>query len=215
VDRLVNKKLNRPHCLIAAMRHGGHHLINPLVKKLGVAGLSADKQIGLLVPDDKLIVFMRDSRNTITSAFRWKLRQCGRTDAPLPGYDEEIAERLGIVATRKKASKYLPGSTGKTGIETRIIYWSHYLQFPNKLVVRFEDLTSETPKVQRRTLIAIKDYLGSDGDPEAIFATYYRKSTTYSGKFTDWRQWWGPKARASFAHNKGNQLLGILGYGAD
>lgn len=207
-------KLNRPHVLIAAIRHGGTHLINPLVKKLGGRGCSADKQIGLLVPKGKLIVFTRDSRNTITSAFRWKLRQCGRPDVPMPEYDEEIAERLGR-RNHKKKNKYMPDHMASTGIETRMAYWKHYLGFEEKLRVRFEDLTSQTPKVQKRTLMAIKDYLGSDEDPEAILATFYRKSVTYSGKFTDWRQWWGPKARAEFVRNKGNQLLEILGYGAD
>jgi hypothetical protein len=207
-------KLSRPHVLIAAIRHGGTHLINPLVKKLGGRGCSADKQIGLLVPQNKLIVFTRDSRNTITSAFRWKLRQCGRPDIPMPEYDEEIAKRLGT-RNRKKKNKYMPDHATSTGIETRMAYWKHYLSFENKLLVRFERITSDDNKTRKRTLLSIKDYLESTEDPEAVLATFYKNSFTYSGRFTDWREWWGPKAIESFHHNKGNELLKVLGYGAD
>lgn len=201
-------KLLQPHILVASRRHAGTHLINPLVKRLaGCKTVSADK-LGVLfvpAPGQKLIVFTRDSRNIATAAFRWKIRQMGLPDVPTKKWDHDIAEKM----RRLNGTKNLPPEMhGLHGLRANYIYWHHWLSQPHHRC-RFEDLTG---KRYKKALVALADYLESDQDPLEIWAGLYKKSHTFSGRFTDWNEWWGTESKQAFVETGGRDLLKLLGY---
>lgn len=192
---------------VAARRHGGTHLINPLIKGIsGRKAISLDKSGRLFVPDGPLVVFTRDPRNIATARFRWKLRQQGLSDRPTFKYDAHIAERLMRV---NRPSLNIPDElVGLPGLHGNLIYWRWWLNQIHHRVT-FEELTEG--KVGG-ALKRLGKYVGRVRDPETIFYSLYKQSHTYSGSFSDWRKWWGPKTKEAFYDNGGRELLKLLGY---
>ena len=130
---------------VAARRHGGTHLINPLCKQLsGLKCRSADKARELFIPDGPLVVFTRDPRNIFISRFRWDLRNKGLSTAPLPdfGYDDVLAERLARITqpNHRDPKEFWYAQ----GMEYMLRYWGYWLGiYCQKLVTKFEVLANE------------------------------------------------------------------------
>ena len=197
---------------IAARRHGGTHLINPLCKRLaGRKCFSADKARSLFVPTGPLVVFTRDPRNTLISRLRWDLKNKGLPANPPPdfGYDEKLARRLGM--TTMPNDRDPPEFWYLTGMKYQLAYWGYWLAlgYP-KIVSRFETLANEDTGVAETARIG--EYLQTKEDPEAIFRGLFRVSPTYNGSFSDWREWFGPLSMEAFKRNGGPAVLAVMGY---
>lgn len=201
-------KIKEGAVLVVARRHGGTHLINPLVKRLaGRKAQSVDKLGKLFVPEGKLVLFTRDPRNIITSRFRWKLRQKGWPDRPSTAWDRDMAEKMMRPNIQHHSiPKELWGLAGPRG---NLVYWKHWLRQPHHRVT-FEQLTQD--KRVSKHLAALGQYLDTIESPDHIWADLYKKSHTYSGNFSDWRLWWGPRTIQAFNQNGGPELLTLLGY---
>ena len=84
--------------------------------------------------------------------------------------------------------------------ERRHAQWLN-TEFP---VFRFEDAVKD-PK-------GVIDVLTSDVDPQDIYRRVFGNSRTYTGRFSRWEEWFGPKTSALWRRCGGIELEEMMGY---
>lgn len=189
---------NKPYTL-ACLRHSGTHLIQPIMRRLTDKPIYAPKGNDALVckPSQKVVVFLRDPRNTIVSHTRYKssIREPAKLD-----------RRIAKLITRRR-----PGED--TPIEHMTKWAKRWVKWKGALVVRFEVLTN--PEFSLSEVERISAYLDGLGDPEDARAYAMGTSVTYTGRHSRWREWFGPEATKAWNENGGPALVRAMGYRND
>lgn len=184
---------------VALMRHGGSHLIRPIVAKLGFEiiepgnfGAPLDQAQG------RVIVFLRDPRDRMVATHRWWLHKPRKAASMAAGGESADAQ----IAWLLTEGQFLP----------EMLRWARiWCTCPEALTVRFEDLRERgTNEITR-----LAAYLGLPANAErdaAIFTQVYGHGRTYTGRHSDWRDIFGPKATQVWALHGGPDLLWMMGY---
>ncbi len=182
---------------VALMRHGGSHLIRPIVAKMGFDiiepgnfGASLDQAVG------PVIIFLRDPRNRMVSTMRW-WREKPRKAALLAEAGDTDDAQL----------QYL---LDEQGFLPEMLEWAkEWCRFrPGSLTVYFEYMDSVVVGVIAR-------HLGLDSDKKRdveIFQEVYGHGRTYTGNLSKWENSFGPLSMAFWNNNGGNELLSMMGY---
>lgn len=186
-------------CTVALMRHGGSHLIRPIVAGLGAEiiepgnfGASLDHAEG------PVVVFLRDPRDRMVATYRWWLDKPRKAASMAEGgasADEQIAWLL-------NEGEFL----------SEMLRWARiWCHWPDALTVRFENMATQgTAEIGR-----IAAHLGKPRDYQRdaeIYESIWLKSRTYTGKHSDWREYFGPKSKDIWARHGGPDLLQMMGY---
>lgn len=189
-----------PIATVALMRHGGSHLIRPIVAELGF-DIIEPGNFGAPIGEarGKVIVWLRDPRDRMVSTMRWwrnKPRKLNALTAAGDSDDEQLAWLL-----------------GEGGFLPEMLRWSRIwcarpLGTENALAVRFEDMR-QWPIVE---IDAIARHLGVACDAVAIRDLTLERGRTFTGRYSDWRQSFGPLATAVWSAQGGAELLEIMGY---
>lgn len=184
---------------IALLRHGGSHLIRPIVFGLG-ANIVEPGNFG--APLDRaegpVIVFLRDPRDRMVATYRWWLDKPRKAASMAEGGaspDEQIAWLL-------TEGEFL----------AEMLRWARiWCHWPDALKVRFEDMRENGVNEIAR----IAAHLGKPQDYQRdaeIWERIWLKGRTYTGKHSDWRESFGPKSNAVWATCGGPDLLQMMGY---
>lgn len=186
---------------VALLRHGGSHLIRPIVAGLGFKivepgnfGAPLNQAIG------PVIVFVRDPRDRMVSTYRWwmtKPRKAAQLETAAGTTDEQIAYLL-------NDQRFLRD----------MLEWARiWCRWGGALRVSFENMRENgTAEIAR-----IAEHLGKSRDYQrdaALFEEVYGKGRTYTGRHSDWQQTFGPKSNGIWAENGGPELLELMGYAA-
>ncbi len=190
VDRVV--------ATIALMRHGGSHLIRPIVAQMGFDivepgnfGAPLDEAQG------PVIVFLRDPRDRMVSTLRWWREK-----------PRKLTE-LTVKCKGKSDDEQLLYLLSEDGFLEEMLTWARiWCNWPNALIIRFEDIRYQGCSV----IDTIADHLGFVGDTEAIFNAVYEKSHTFTGRYSNWYEWFGVKSNSYWELNGGIELLELMGY---
>lgn len=197
----------QPHVTVAAMRHGGTHLILPIVRYLTELPIVGAEKLPFVrhKPLGPVIVFYREPRNRFVSKFKWDLRRNGHDITPSLRHDKAIA-RLIRKKDRRGSQEYL----GKYRCQNLYEFFSYWLSV-DALVVRYEDLCSaKTGPVEAER---IAKHLGRGGEGEAAFHYVFENGNKmFTGQPSRWQQWFGPKSTKAFANTGGPELMKLLGY---
>ncbi len=182
----------KPTTLIA-MRHGGTHLIQPLIRHLTDKPVYVPKGENSLtcVPSPKLVIFLRDPRNRMVSMLRYK-----RPNAI-------AAESDGALAALLDGSK-----GGGNPIDFMRSWAGVWARRSDGLIVRFEELMADKLAQTER----IKAYLDAPGEPQAAVDYTFGKSGTWTGRHSRWQEWFGPLSRAVWLRRGGQTLQHMMGY---
>lgn len=185
----------KPTTLIA-MRHGGTHLIQPLIRVLTDKPVYVPKGENALtcVPSNKLVIFLRDPRNRAISHFRYK------NSKAKPG-GEDIDERLAKMLSSSKG--------GGNPVEFMLRWAGRWANEQSGYTMRFEQLLDD-PHGQTTSL---RDYLDAPGSVDEAIRYTIGKSGTYSGRHSRWREWFGPLSRQVWKERGGDRLVKLMGYG--
>lgn len=184
----------RPHTSIFCLRHGGTHLIKPLVKrlvKLPTVDLGKLPEPEAHVPLGPVVIGLRDPRNVIVASRKWELRRADQSIDPGPQHDAAIA----VLIRREMAImlRYVLASISRPGV-----------------VTRFEDLVAPDGPIEAER---VGRELGCpDGAGAAALAAVLGTGHTFTGQYSDHRQWFGPKAKAAWDETGGRRLLTTMGY---
>lgn len=181
----------KPYTLIA-LRHSGTHLIQPIMRSLTDKPVSAPKGESALafIPSAKCIVFLRDPRNIVVSHMRYKNA----------GIDTAKAD--------KRLLRLLTKHHGGDGPIEHMTKWAkRWMACEGALVVRFETLIAE----RQSEVTRIRDYLGV-GDVDAAITYAFGTSVTYTGRHSQWREWFGPQSLEAWKTNGGPDLVRLMGY---
>lgn len=185
---------------VAAMRHSGTHLITPLVRYLtGRAVYSPKGDVSLeCQPGEIVVLWLRDPRNWLVSAFKFK--RIGRGQRMVPAspetYDAALADFMPpyIDFARRWADR-----------------WVHW---PGALTCRFELFTNgragSVQQVER-----LQGFLGATAfgaDPAEVYERVFAKSGTYTGAHSHWPQWFGERSASTFHRLGGPELSVQMGY---
>lgn len=181
---------------VALMRHGGSHLIRPIVSRMGFEiiepgnfGAPANRARG------PVIVFLRDPRDRMVSTFRWWMNKPRKVEILIGRGDTDDAKLAWLL--------------GDYGFMAEMTGWSQiWCPWPDALTVRFEDLRTDGP----REVMRIAKHFGVGCDAAAVFDAVYAKGRTYTGQHSDWREGFGPLSLATWADHGGPELLEIMGY---
>jgi hypothetical protein len=184
---------------VALLRHGGSHLIRPIVSRLGFEiiepgnfGAPLDEAQG------PVIVFLRDPRDRMVATHRWwrgKPRKAAIMAAGGETADAQIAWLL-------KDGEFLP----------EMLRWARiWCQRPDALTVRFEELRTRGWFDVARVSAHLGLKVDSRRD-ERVFTEVYGHGRTYTGRHSDWRETFGPLSNAAWEANGGPELLRLMGY---
>lgn len=182
---------------VALLRHGGSHLIRPIIANLGFDiiepgnfGAPLDQAVG------PIIVFLRDPRDRMASTLRWWL------DKP------RKASLFSSDATRDEQILFL---LDDQQFLVEMLKWANVWCNWRKTVpykVHFETISS-------RVVGGIANYLGLPQNPdrdERIFSDVYGHGRTYTGSYSKWREYFGPLSLEFWNRNGGQDLLNMMGY---
>lgn len=176
---------------VMALRHGGTHLIIPTVRYLTGGTVYSPKGEDALtcIPGKVVIVFLRDPRNWLVSFFKWKGGDLGD--------DGGLAR---FMRSRRKDDSPL----------NFVRRWAdRWVEWPGALVSRFEKLLPPDGVLET---VRIARFLGSTKDPDAVYASVFGKSGTFTGQPSDWRKWFGPESQRVFENGGGGELVRQMGY---
>lgn len=199
---------------VAAMRHGGTHLITPIVRKFTDRPVYSPKGAASLncIPSDVVIVFLRDPRNRAVSNLRYKLGP--------PSKDMTREERDAALWTFLQSRK---GDAAMTIIDF-MQRWAQKWRAPrlgvnvkHATVVRFEDLAGANSLAE---ITRIGQFLAQAGAKLVSSATEARdyalgKSGTWTGSHSNYREWFGPRATDYWRRNFGPDCTRAMGYQLD
>lgn len=180
---------------LLAFRHGGTHLIQPLIRHMTDAAVAAPKGDTALnfIPAKKIVVFTRDPRNRIVSHFRYK-HSTAKGEAAT--YDAQLAAFMGRV------------KHGVTAIDHMAAWSAKWIGYPGSHLMRFETLMADQLGETER----LRAYLEAPGSAEAACEYTFGKSGTWTGRHSDWREWFGPASVEAWEAGGGRKLLKLMGY---
>lgn len=174
------------------MRHSGTHLILPLVKSLTNRPIFRPKGEQALIckPNGPVVVWLRNPRNRVVSAYRWKHGGAFPTDRQLANYIGKIK-----------------AGTHRTPISFMLAWaerWAGY----DGLKVRFEDVTGPDgfAAVER-----LRAFLNGPADAVVVYAAIVGKGT-FTGRHSDWREHFGRRTLAVWRDAGGERLDRLMGY---
>lgn len=181
----------KPYTVIA-LRHGGTHLIIPVVRYLTGKTVYSPKGADTLtcVPSDKVIVFLRDPRNWLVSAYKWKH---GSTPS-----DEGLSR---FMVAKKK---------GETPLGFVRKWAERWVGWPGALTVRYEDMTPGPRGIQQVARVA--SFLDAPRMPAEVYAEVYGMSGTFTGQPSRWQDWFGPRSMKAWEAGGGPEVLARMGY---
>lgn len=208
-------------CTIALMRHGGSHLIRPVVAALQEVAhettldfvlelLSIDGLKGPEIvepgkfgapPDEArgaVVVFLRDPRDRMVATHRWWSGK-PRKAISMAAWGDTVDAQIAWLLTE---GEFLP----------EMLRWARvWCKWPDALTARFEDMRVDG--CAEVTRIASHLHMKKDTVRDAaIFGAIYGRARTYTGSHSDWRQTFGPLSNAAWAGNGGPELLELMGY---
>lgn len=188
----VNPTSTKPTTLIA-LRHGGTHLIQPLIRHLTGRAVYVPKgDLAITcVPGPRLIVFLRDPRNRAVSHFRYK-----RPGAKAGQSDAALARLLG------------ESKRGETPLRYMLRWARRWARDPTALIVRFERLVADPRGETER----IRTFLDASGNVAEAVEYTFGKSGTWTGRHSRWPEWFGPETHRVWASQGGAELLELMGY---
>jgi hypothetical protein len=179
------------------MRHGGSHLIRPIVANLGFDiiepgnfGAPLDQAVG------SVIVFLRDPRDRMVSTLRW-WRGKPRKAASLGDGNNDDAQIRHLLENM--------------GFLAEMLVWANIWCNWTKTVpykVHFETVSS-------RVVGGIASHLKLPQNPdrdERIFSDVYGHGRTYTGNHSKWRGHFGPLSIEYWNNKGGRDLLEMMGY---
>lgn len=186
-------------CTVALLRHGGSHLIRPIVSQLGFEiiepgnfGAPLDEAHG------PVIVFLRDPRDRMVATHRWWLGKPRKAASMAQGGDTADAQ----IAWLLTEGGFLP----------EMLRWARiWCQWPGALKLGFEEIR----KYREDMIGAIALHLGLETDiqrDKALFDQVYGHGRTYTGRHSDWRESFGPLARDAWERMGGAELLRLMQY---
>jgi hypothetical protein len=199
---------------VAAMRHGGTHLITPVVRRLTDRPVYSPKGQASLncIPSDIVIIFPRDPRNRVVSNLRYKMGDAAKgLDAP--GRDAALAEFLG--------SRKTPDALRPIEFMTR---WADKWRALTvggavraALTVRFEELAGDNSLAE---VTRIAEFLARAGaklvaTPSEAKAYALGRSGTFTGSHSNYIEWFGPQSTRYWRSNFGPQCTHRMGYQID
>jgi hypothetical protein len=196
---VINPSLKRRTLIVR--RHSGTHLIKPMLKYL-VGGIYSPKHNndGDTVVVGKVVVVVRDPRNQIISAVRYK----NRTPMKAGAMDSIIADAM-------KTPKW----DGLDPMVVQLNKWAKtWLDCQDHYKIRFEDLC-DTEDLAMKTLEGAFDFWGVKVDRDALVASYrehYKHGPTYTGDHSKWRRYFGPRAKKMWKSLDGDLLAKRYGY---
>lgn len=188
---------SRKATTVLAIRHSGTHIIVPLVNVLtGKAVFSPKGEEGITcIPSRASLIWTRDPRNWIVSAYRWK----NHGALPGPKSDKGLAK---LIRSRAK---------GETMVEYAM-RWADRWMVGLGPRVRFEDF-AENPV---REAEEIAEHFRLCGAPIAISAqeavSKVWNQGTYTGKHSYWRDWFEYEAKWAWSEAGGDRLTAAMGY---
>ena len=191
---------------VAAMRHSGTHLITPIVRFLTGKTVYSPKGDSSLIciPSPVVIVFVRDPRNWLIAAYRYKHP---RTPWPSQEFDE-AAHREGR-ALDKKLAAFIPPY-----VEFARKWAARWMGWPGSLGVRFEHLTGDADRAIAE-IRRIQTFLGEPAaaaSAEDVYARVYKQSGTFSGRHSRYQEWFGPETMAVWKRHGGDRIAEMMGY---
>lgn len=184
---------------VALLRHGGSHLIRPIVAELGYDILEPGNfDTPLDQAQGQVIVFVRDPRDRMVATRRWWL------DKPMK--TRSMSEH------GKDADHQIAWLLDEGGFMPEMLLWARvWCSWPGALKVRFEDMREDGP----REIARIVEHLGLPAIPardREIWHNVWLKGRTYTGSHSDWRQAFGKTAKSVWALHGGPDLLQMMGY---
>ncbi len=209
--RKMTGYLKKPHATLVGMRHGGMHLIMPIVKGLiDLPLVEAIKMPKLLLPcKGPVVTFWRDPRNVVVAGFRWaRKRKDHRWNAIKDAgtEDEQIAAYM--MWQKKNRGTYRDG-LGVVGALSAFI--QHWVQRDCGVVTHFE--TMNDPERGPAEAERISAHLGEPpGTGAALLAAVIGTGPTYTGEHSDWVKYFGPASRSQWRRAGGETLVEKLGY---
>lgn len=187
---------------VAAMRHGGTHLITPIVRTLTGRTVYSPKGLQSLncIPSQVVIVFRRDPRNRLVSNFRYK--NPGALERLTP--TERDAQLAAFMVARSVKKPISPLEFMKRWA----LCWYHY---PGAFDLSFEDLVGPEGLQHVRWLAEFLE-VKRTGAPLEAYEYSLGKSGTWTGRHSRWEEWFGPLSREAWGKFHGDELVRYLGY---
>lgn len=184
---------------VALMRHGGSHLIRPMVSELGFDivepgnfGAPLDISVG------PVIVWLRDPRDRMVATMRWwrgKPRKCTILAEQGDSDDEHILCLL-----------------NDQGFLDEMLRWAKiWCNWPRALTLKFEDAKLHGPFMVKSIAEHLELERNTARDLE-VFNNSYRKGRTYTGRHSNWRDSFGPLSTRFWNKNGGVELLELMRY---
>lgn len=199
---------------VAAMRHGGTHLITPIVRKFTDRPVYSPKGLASLncIPSDIVIVFVRDPRNRVVSNLRYKLGDRAKA-LDQAGRDQAL---LAFLASRK-------GEESFTVIDFMIRWAQKWVRddlgraVRRSTRVRFEELAGENSLAEVARIGKFLQDAGAElvASPSEAKAYALGKSGTWTGSHSNWREWFGPSSIKHWRANFGPNCTQMMGYTTD
>ncbi len=208
---------------VVCFRHGGTHLLFPLIRNLcgyyhGSVSFAlndvlktsarrnyryAKKYRGsrFIPPDGKIIICWRDPRDLIVSKIRH-----GRQKAKYRN-KRKTKDALLQVFLRKDRTLH-PDDFGGGHIE-QMLRVARRWENVKALRIPFEVIAD--PETGPEAADKIAGYLGVDGGAEN-YSKIYGAGRTFNKTKSDWREWFGKKTLATFEAKGGRELVKRLGY---
>ena len=198
---------------VAALRHGGTHLITPIIRRLTGKTVYSPKGDAALhcIPSPIVVVFLRDPCNRVVLNLRYKM------EGLWVAWDKSHrdAHLFDFLSKRKK-----PGAL--TPIEYMIQWeqrWRSDTDRESKFIhTRFETLVDEAASLGEVTRIAsllTAAGLDLEATPSEARAYSIGQSGTYTGSHSQFRDWFGPKSAAYWRREFGHELTKRMGYKVD
>lgn len=199
---------------VAAMRHGGTHLITPVIRRLTNKPVYSPKGVASItcIPSEIVIIFSRDPRNRAVSNVRYKLGREAVEKLTAEERDEHLAAYL---QTRK-------GEGGLTPIDFMLKWAGYWLndRAPWDRSARevfrctFEELAGPLALSVVGNIAAFLEQAGVKlvATPEEAKAYTLGMSGTFTGRHSNYAEWFGPKSLAYWRSNFGPELTRRMGY---
>lgn len=197
------------HVTVICFRHGGTHLIFPFIQQMSTLPIVEAGKLHELAhtPDGPVVVIWRDPRNRIVSTYRWNLKR--RPDR-VKRWGATDDERLAALISKPDMPN-LPRMKEAQGVSYTVAmrkFVGHWMKYG--ATTTFEALTD--PHRSSMAAETVAEAVGYWGDAKRALENVMGKSHTYTGKFSDWREWFGPKSIEAWEREGGPELCRMMGY---
>jgi hypothetical protein len=127
----------------------------------------------------------------------------GEGPRPKPKMIEEL-RRYG-----ETPDEWIAGLLGPGGFMAEMLRWARiWCTWSGALTVRFERMRLDGPAEVAR----IAEHLGVACDAAKLYARVFERSATFTGRYSDWRESFGPRSHAAWQTGGGEELLRVMGY---